>query len=560
MAKIYPERPPQSIIDDPGRRDELIVFNALKDLPERYRIFYSMHWQGFNRFQEVNEGEADFVIVHPDQGIIVLEVKGGGITYNADHDQWYSQSLGGVTHRIKDPIIQARNSHYEIRDRLEELPGWPNRKINIWHAVCFPDVYLKAGQFLKPDLPREAVLDADDLKDITNNMRRLFTFFFGENMRLGVPGNDRMQMIEGLLANSFEIRSPLSVELDFEDQKLIELTEQQFRALSLLGDRKRAAISGCAGSGKTMLAAKKAQQFADLGMSVLLVCYNIALAQDLSRKLPGVEVYNFHELCKQAARQTGFSLRSISDQQEYYDQYLPEVLLESAEKIGRIYDAIIIDEGQDFQESYWIALEALLKEDAYLYIFFDNNQNLYGGFENFSGLISEAPFPLNQNCRNTKSIHEVVAKFHNKPESLVCFSPPGREPETITCNGKEDMLRQLQKLLYRLVVEEHIFIADIVILTPRGETKTRLTPGLKLGSFTLTDHYPSHQSRIQATSIFKFKGLERKVVIMTEIDGRTQYNRDMVMYVGCSRARTELILLTDETAPQQIMERVNADT
>jgi ATP-dependent exoDNAse (exonuclease V) alpha subunit len=47
---------------------------------------------------------------------------------------------------------------------------------------------------------------------------------------------------------------------------------------------------------------------------------------------------------------------------------------------------------------------------------------------------------------------------------------------------------------------------------------------------------------------------------MTEIDGRTQYNRDMVMYVGCSRARTELILLTDETAPQQIMERVKADT
>jgi hypothetical protein len=404
------------------------------------------------------------------------------------------------------------------------------------------------------------IVDADDLNDITSTMNRLFSYYFGANIRSGAPGNDRMQMIEGLLANSFEIRSPLSVDLDLEDQKLIELTEQQFRALSLLGDRKRAAISGCAGSGKTMLAAKKAQQFADLGMSVLLVCYNIALAQDLSSKLPKVDVYNFHELCKQAARQTGFSLRNISDQEEYYDQYLPEVLLESAEKLGRIYDAIIVDEGQDFQENYWIALEALLKEDAYLYIFFDNNQNLYGGFENFSGLISEPSFPLNQNCRNTKAIHEVVAKFHNKPENLVCFSPPGRDPEVITYKGEEDILRQLQKLLYRLVVEEHIHNEDIVILTPRGEAKTKLTPGIKLGSFTLTDRYPTHQSRIQATSIFKFKGLERKVVILTEIDGRTQYNRDMVMYVGCSRARTELILLSDENAPQQIMERVKANT
>lgn len=560
MAKIYPERPPQSIIDDPGRRAELKVYSALKGLSDKYRVFYSMHWQRFNPTYGVNEGEADFVIVHPDQGILILEVKGGGIIFNAERGQWYSQSQGGNLYEIKDPVEQGSRSHYELKRRLEHLPGWPDREININHVVCFPDIFLKSGQYLKLDLAREMIVDADDLNDITSTMNRLFAYCFGKNIRSGVPGNDRMQMIEGLLANSFEIRSPLSVELDFEDQKLIELTEQQFRALSLLGDRKRAAISGCAGSGKTMLAAKKAQQFADLGMSVLLVCYNIALAQDLSRKMSNVEVFNFHELCKQAARQTGFSLRSLSDQQEYYDQYLPEVLLESAEKIGRIYDAIIVDEGQDFQETYWIALEALLKEDAYLYIFFDNNQNLYGGFENFSGLISEPPFPLNQNCRNTKSIHEVVAKFHNKPESLVCFSPPGRAPETISCNGEEDMLRQLQKWLYRLVVEEHIYNEDIVILTPRGETKTRLTPGLKLGSFALTDYYPTHQSKIQATSIFKFKGLERKVVIMTEIDGRTQYNRDMVMYVGCSRARTELILLTDESAPQQIMERVKTDT
>jgi hypothetical protein len=118
MAKIYPERPPQSIIDDPFRNAEMKVFNVLKTLPERYRVFYSMHWQDFNEESGVQEGEADFVIAHPDMGVIVLEVKGGGISYDAEFDQWFSQSRDGVSHKIKDPVGQGRRNHYEIRRNL----------------------------------------------------------------------------------------------------------------------------------------------------------------------------------------------------------------------------------------------------------------------------------------------------------------------------------------------------------------------------------------------------------------------------------------------------------
>lgn len=368
-----------------------------------------------------------------------------------------------------------------------------------------------------------------------------------------------MRIIEGLIANSFEIRSPLGIELEKEDQKLITLTEQQFQAMALLGDRKRAAIAGCAGSGKTMLAMKKTQQYADLGLSVLLVCFNIALSEDLRLRLPGVEVFCFHDLCRKAAKQAGISINWTQSESKNFDEVLPEALLEAAEQIGRVYDAIIVDEGQDFQENYWFGLEALVKEDGYFYIFFDNNQNLYGG-GNFAGLITEAPFTLTQNCRNTKSIHQVVASFHNNPASLQCFSPDGRKPEKIQYNGEEDLLRQLQKTINRLVVEEHVDPEDIVILTPRGENKTRLVPGLKLGLFSLTTQPSNQRFKIQATSIYKFKGLEKRVVILAEIDQRTNYNYDMVMYVGCSRARTHLIIFSDENTSQQIKERINTNT
>ena len=560
MAKIYPKRPPQSIIGDPKRSAEMKVFQCLMDLPDQYEIFYSIHWQDYSERTGFYEGEADFVIAHPEKGIIVLEVKGGAIFYKSELDEWYSQDREGVYYEIKDPVEQGRKNHYEINKKIEHLPGWPYRKLNIWHAVCFPHIYLKNGQFLKPDLPREAIIDADDLNDISKTISRLFTHCFGDNLSKGAPGQDRMPLIHKLLANSFEIRTPLGIELEKEDEKLVELTEQQFRALSLLGAYKRVSIAGCAGSGKTMLAIQKTRQFADLGMSVLLVCFNIALAEDLRLRLPGLAVYHFHDLCKDAARQAGYKLRNAQDERELFDEVLPEALLEAAGTIGRIYDAIIVDEGQDFQENYWIALESLLKEDGYLYIFYDNNQNLYGGTGDFGGLISIPPFILNQNCRNTKAIHETVAKFHNNPQSLVCFGPEGRKPDMIHYSGEDDQIHQLQKIVQQLVVEEYICNQDIVILTPRGEKNTKLVPGLKLGTFTITNQTANHPSKIQATSVYKFKGLESRVVILTEIDSRTNFNRDMVMYVGCSRARTQLIILTDEDAPHQIKERIKAET
>jgi DNA helicase IV len=238
----------------------------------------------------------------------------------------------------------------------------------------------------------------------------------------------------------------------------------------------------------------------------------------------------------------------------YFDVILPEALLDAAGKIGRVYDAIIVDEGQDFQENYWIALESLLKEDGYLYIFFDNNQNLFGGLGDFGGLITEPPFSLFQNCRNTKAIHNIVKNYHNNPSSLMCFSPEGRPPEMINYAGEEDLIRQLQKIIHHLVVEERISNDEIVILTPRGEKTTRLTPGQKIGMFTLTDQTQTHQSKVQANSVHKFKGLERKVVILAELDARFIYNHDMVMYVGCSRARTHLIIFSDQSSPHKVKE------
>jgi hypothetical protein len=554
MATMFPERLPLHIQENPKLSGERKVYLALKNLPDKYLVFYNIKWLLHNGQWGVQEGESDFIIAHPDLGVIILEVKGGTISYSAEEAQWYSRDKTGKVFQIKDPVDQSRKNEHALRRLLLELPSWPAHKnINTAYAVCFPDIFTH-GEYIKPDLPHEIVLDCDDLDHIETAVPKLFHYVFSN--KSDFPGLDGIGIIRTLLARSFSFTSPLSVDIDIIDQKLHQLTEQQFEMLALLSNYKRVAIAGCAGSGKTMLASLKAKQFAELGLNVLLICYNANLALELRKYLPNVNVTNFHELCRQAIAQTGLSIRAYASEEELNDTVLPEALLDAAQELGRPYDAIIVDEAQDFLESYWFGLDALLKEDGYLYIFYDDNQNLYGGQTSFSGLITLTPFQLTRNCRNTQTIHRTVVQFHNSPSSISCVGPEGIKPEIIEYHGEEQGLKALQKVLHHLVIEEHISSEDIAVLTPRGLEKTRLVNGLKLGVFTISPYQSTRREVIQATSIYRFKGLERQVIILTEIDGRTKYNADMVLYVGCSRARAHLIILHDADIAQEILKKI----
>jgi len=549
MSKIFPERPPEIIRNDPLRSSELKVFTTLKSLPKSYLVFYNTHWQKHDQNYGVYEGEADFIIAHPDKGIIILEVKGGGIQYNSESDKWSSHDRYGNKREIKDPVEQARRNHYKLLDEMEKILGWPSYQVNTWHAVCFPDISIPKGQFLRADLPREQVIDKGDLDNINDVIDQMFTFAFGNNMEDHAPGRDGIQIVELMLANSFQFCTPLGVEFEREDQKLIELTERQFRALSILGSRKRAAIAGCAGSGKTMLAVRKAQQFSDLGLNVLFVCFNRDLAKYIETRLLDTTVTTFHGLCQQAAQQSGYRIDYSQDKDKLFTETYPQILFNASDQIGRVYDAVIVDEGQDFNDNYWIALESLLKRDGYLFIFFDDNQNIFHGSEDFGGLITEEPFSLTENCRNTKLIHKTVKIFHNNPEALQSFAPEGREPELVFCPDEASTRRHLRQILYRLIEEEHVDNHDLIVLTPRSLEKTFLA-GAELGNFLITTHPPTNPNQVQVISIHRFKGLEKRVVILAEIGEYMTHDLEMLLYVGCSRARTHLIILHDGTIPR----------
>ncbi len=301
MARMIPDH----FRGDTKSQAEQTLYRAFRDqLPDQFVVFHQVPWQHRDLRSGARDGEADFVIAHPDLGILIIEVKGGQIRYDGASDRWFSNQ-----YEINDPFRQARESKHSLLSFLKERPYWRNRWITIGDAVAFPDVVAPQG-LLRPDAHRTCLLDKTDLSDLTRWIQRAFAHFAGQDTSRGAPARQGVDDLVQLLSPSLDLRPLLGVAIAEEAQEFIRLTENQFRLLRFIGRERQAAISGCAGSGKTLLAAEKARRLGRQGLTVLLTCYNVNLAEFLRAELsdePNIRVAHFHGLCEDLARQAGLT-------------------------------------------------------------------------------------------------------------------------------------------------------------------------------------------------------------------------------------------------------------
>ena len=157
MAQMYPSRCPET-----APRSEKTVFEQLSQLDDDFVVFHSVPWQG-KRHGKQGDGEADFVVAHPNKGVLILEVKGGAI--DIEDGQWISQSRNGDRHKIRNPFEQAADSKFKLREYLAEHVPRLRGGLRCGHAVAFPSIEVTGD--LSTDGPRSIVLDRNDLRDLS---------------------------------------------------------------------------------------------------------------------------------------------------------------------------------------------------------------------------------------------------------------------------------------------------------------------------------------------------------------------------------------------------------
>lgn len=558
MARMIPAHLPE---DGAGvsAAERTLFKEFARQLGAEWAVLHSVHWLARESGRS-RDGEADFLLAHPRHGVLVLEVKGGAISRDGATMAWSSRDWGGEAHAIKDPFEQAERSMYALRDKLADAPETAGHAYRLARAVAFPDI-LVGDTELGPNAPRALILDSGDLNTLVRALTRAFAASPGGGAGTGEAG---VQALVQLLKPPVELARPgLRGEMLRQDDAFLRLTAQQYALLDFLGGHRRVAIDGAAGSGKTLLALEQCRRLARQGFRVLFTCYNKALAgwardalaADLGGDMALVTIENYHDLAAQLVRRAGLPVPDIGTLDgdalsRYFADELPNQLLDALAILPERFDAIVVDEGQDFADTWWVTLEALLADPAEspLVIFYDDNQRIYSTAATGAYPIARPHHALPHNCRSTRRVHEAAMAFHRGDRRPTCRGPEGRPLVTVaTADG--GVLAALRRVLHDLTQTEGVPPDEIVVLSTRSAKHSVLAEGAKVGNLTLT-WGAATTGQLRVRTVHTFKGLESPIVILAEPERAHAAHRDALLYVALSRAQHHVVVLGQLPEPQ----------
>jgi hypothetical protein len=553
-------------------RAESRFYAACRDqLPNEFVVIYSATWLYRDDRGRVNEGEADFTLVSPTLGVLAVEVKGGGVHFDPSSGAWHSVDRNGRANPIKDPFRQASRERHALLDQVVNHVSWRKfggKRFTLGHSVVFPDV-LDATPLLGPDRQREIVGVNADLGDVVGWVSRVMRFWHQSiDSHLGARG---VNVIESILCSPIDVRPVLRASIDQTEVHRIRLTNNQAKVLRVIGGRRRAIVSGGAGTGKTLLAVEKARQLAAQGLSVLLLCYNRPLADFLAqglRDVPNIQMQSYHQLCDQRARAAAISGRDVLAEavQAYpgagdkllFDLQLPFALALSAEVLPDRFDALVVDEAQDFSDEYWLGVEMMLRdpERSHFYIFIDQNQALYS--RQAALPIEDVPFHLMTNCRNTAPIHEAGYRFY----AGISIDPPELRGLPITWSSHDRDDAQADAVARRVnqwVNVEGIDTQDVVVLVtkrPKAFYYTLLQERPDAGKVRWGVESQSGRASVLLDTVARFKGLEAQAVVLWLGDEVIDEGLWETVYVGITRGKSLLAVIGTSKALQAVRDFV----
>lgn len=480
--------------------------------------------------------ELDVVVALPGAGVVVVEVKGGSVWH--DGTGWRQDRSSTSTRTIR-PVDQARDGKFALRTLVENDPRWRGRSRIRWaHAVCLPSTQLPDG-FFTPDLDRWAVVDRTQLDDLAGS---LWDIPAQQESGCRPPDAGDVTLIAEILrGRGLPQRDVVAIALDRE-ATADQLTMQQATILGAIQLLHRVEVRGGAGSGKTFLAVEQARRLSAAGERVALLCYSRGLAAYLERHVAQwrrqhrpAYVGTFHGLGERWGAEPG------PDVPQYWEIDLPARMAGLAEALppGQRFDAVVVDEAQDFAESWWPPLLASLKDPdtGGVYVFSDEGQRVFARY-------GEPPVPLvplllDHNLRNTRQIAD---GFHPLAPTKMRLLGGDGDAVRIVRTTKDEAVHAADDVVDELL-DAGWRHEDIALLTigSRHPQQTALQADGQdryWTSFWDTDEvFYGH--------VLGFKGLERRVVVLA-VNCEADIDRAREkLYVGLSRARDLLVVCGD---------------
>ncbi|MDT5178907.1 MAG: hypothetical protein QOJ95_3105, partial [Mycobacterium sp.] len=453
----------------------------------------------------LKDHEVDFVVAIEGAGIVCLEVKGGEVWH--DGVGWW-QKRGGRDREI-EPVRQAREACYALRDFVEKDPRWTQGRLRWDHVVVLPNTELPAG-FDLPECPRWKVIDRSDLPNLVDKLHEILVRQELDRPLLSHHGVE--QLATALSGRGLPQRDVVARALANEDAA-DALTEHQAVILDATRLLTRVEVRGGAGSGKTFLAMEQARRLAQSGQRVALVCYSHGLASYLERiaaawprRQQPAYVGEFHDLGKQWGAPEGPDEALRSDETvQFWEHDLPLQMADLAAQLepGHRFDAIVVDEAQDFADAWWDPLLASLRDpvEGGIYVFSDEGQRVFN--RHGAPPVPLVPLILDHNLRNTRQIANAFQPLVDSPMKFLGGEGPA--VKFVPCNRGEAM--DVGDDQIELLLDEGWRQQDIALLTT-GSRHPEQTERQKDGHKAYWDTFWD-TDQVFYGHVLGFKGLER---------------------------------------------------
>lgn len=542
MATFHPY--PSRLLDLKGERD---VLAAMSRLSFEAHVFVRL---GILDPRTNLDREFDFIVLHPELGILIVEVKGGRLVQQGG--QWHREYRGQLQPMRESPGEQLREQQYLLMHYLKDRIGFVPQ---ITRILALPHMTWPADQDMDGDLPTCRVLDKARLLDPLVNLRSAVTggetwevFKNGDRARLHRISDDTMRKLIETLEPAV-LPPPTLAELLAEEGALQD-REAQMLLAHLAGNFAlgRYHVLGAPGSGKSLIARQVARIWASEGRKVLFLAYNKALVhatqialEDLTDQ-GSLMVSTFHDLIYNLVYDHG-QMPPTENLQHFFDQGLPAAFAEALAGIPLRWDALVVDEAQDLAPAWIETSTRLLRhpdQDPVL-LLEDPAQSLYREVRHALGQTWRIELNLRQHPALRRAAWEAF------PE---CGwpAPPVADPAGVfECRRSSpgNWKRDLEGLLQELA-DQGLRPDQVIILAPHRPATLGLQDGRLLGPWPINavkDWWEGELAgSVRFGTVQGFKGLEADVVVYLAPDYRHE-KAARLRYTAITRARHRVFIL-----------------
>ena len=228
MAVMIPNVPIE--IQSGSHEDEM--FYALSMLPDEYYVFHSFVLIS-NVSGVLHESETDFVVFHPQKGIICIEAKAGRV--KCVKNTWYYGS--GIPMSHGGPYRQADMNKWKLEKYFEQsglMDLWD--KCKVLHAVWFPSIdrsYLNTIHFTS-DGDKTITLTKESLSSIEDDITRLYSISLPSHVETSLSKSEAQKILSNVLCPSFDLVPSVASELSIQRNAFNRLLKEQANVLNYL--------------------------------------------------------------------------------------------------------------------------------------------------------------------------------------------------------------------------------------------------------------------------------------------------------------------------------------